>query len=261
MSGAIDECETEFAHSMGVTRIWEAPRVTLPYTDEQWGAIEALGHQVDDDLRTNDVRLTQGGEPTFVSVDDRDGAEWNTEAMGPTKRGLSAELMEKLRLKYGQGGLLHYGQGKWYPGEQLPRWSLNLFWRKDREPIWTHPELFASEKQDYAVTDVHAKQFLNGVAKRLGLDAKFVFPAHEDAWYYLWRERKLPTNVDPFDARLADPLERDRIRKVFTQGLEENGGPRAAGRAQPRLHVQPAGAALAHRPLVPARRALLPDPW
>ena len=221
VSGAIDECETEFEHHMEVTRVWEAPRVTLPYTDDQWSDIEALGHQVDADLLAGDVRLTQGGEPTFVSVDDRDGAEWNTEAMGPTKRLLSADLMDKLRVKYGAGGLLHYGQGKWYPGEQLPRWSLNLYWRKDGEPVWTHPELFASEHEDYKVTDVHAQQFLSGVAKRLALDPKYVFPTFEDTWYYLWRERKLPTNVDPFDARLADPLERDRLRKVFSQGLDK----------------------------------------
>lgn len=221
VTGALEECETEFEHHMQVTRIWEAPRVTLPYSDAQWTQIEALGHQVDEDLRRHDVRLTQGGEPTFVSVDDRDGAEWNTDALGPTKRLLSAELMDKLRRKYGDGGLLHYGQGKWYPGEQLPRWSLNLFWRKDREPIWTHPELFADEKQDYGITDAQARAFLRGVAKRLGLDPQYVLPAYEDVWYYLWRERKLPTNVDPFDARLADPLERERIRKVFTQGLDK----------------------------------------
>jgi len=221
VSGALDECETEFEHRMQVTRIWEAPRVTLPYDDAQWREIEAMGHRVDDDLRRHDVRLTQGGEPTFVSVDDRDGAEWNTDAMGPTKRLLSADLMDKLRRQYGDGGLLHYGQGKWYPGEQLPRWSLNLFWRKDREPVWTHPELFADEHQDYGVTDVQAQKFLEGVAQRLGLDGKYVFPAYEDVWYYLWRERKLPVNVDPFDAKLSDALERERLRKVFGQGLDQ----------------------------------------
>lgn len=221
VSGAIDKCETEFEHHMRVTRVWEAPRVTLPYTDAQWATIESLGHRVDEDLRKHDVRLTQGGEPTFVSVDDREGAEWSTEAMGPTKRQLSADLMEKLRAKYGEGGLLHYGQGKWYPGEQLPRWSLNLFWRRDRQPVWTRPELFADERKDYGATDVHAKEFLSGVAARLGLDEGYVFAAYEDTWYYLWRERKLPSNVDPFDARLADPLERERLRKVFEQGLDK----------------------------------------
>ncbi|WP_418315265.1 DUF2126 domain-containing protein [Piscinibacter sakaiensis] len=221
VSGAIDECETEFEHSMSVSRVWEAPRVTLPYSEEQWAAIEQLGHQVDGDLQNSDVRLTQGGEPTFVSVDDREGAEWNTEAMGPTKRLLSADLMDKLRAKYGENGLLHYGQGKWYPGEQLPRWSLNLYWRKDKEPIWTHPDLFASEHQDYQVSDGQARQFLLGVAKRLRLDPQYIFPAFEDTYYYLWRERRLPSNVDPFDAKLSDPLERERLNKVFTQGLDK----------------------------------------
>ncbi|HWH83166.1 MAG TPA: transglutaminase family protein, partial [Burkholderiaceae bacterium] len=221
ISGELEPCETTFEHHMSVRRVWEAPRVTLPYSELQWGHIDELGKAVDADLRRMDVRLTQGGEPTFVSVDDREGAEWNTEAMGPTKRALSADLMDKLRARYGAGGLLHYGQGKWYPGEQLPRWSLNLFWRKDGEPIWTHPELFASEHQDYGAGEAHAARLLAGVAKRLGLDPKYVFPAYEDTWYYLWRERKLPSNVDPFDARLADPLERDRIRKIFTQGLDK----------------------------------------
>jgi uncharacterized protein (DUF2126 family) len=221
VSGAIDDCVTTFEHHMSVTRIWEAPRVTLPYSDAAWAAIEALGHRVDEDLVSGDVRLTQGGEPTFVSVDDREGGEWNTEAMGPTKRILSADLMDRLRARYGAGGLQHYGQGKWYPGEQLPRWSLNLFWRKDGEPIWTHPEMFASEHQDYGATEAEARRLLEGVARRMGVDPDCVFPAYEDTWYYLWRERKLPSNVDPLDARLADPFERERLRKVFSQGLDK----------------------------------------
>src|SRR4051812_27656714 len=220
ISGAIETCETTFEHRMSVTRIWEAPRVTLPYTDAQWAAIEVLGHKVDADLVAGDVRLTQGGEPTFVSIDDREGGEWNTDAVGPTKRILSADLMDRLRVHYGAGGLLHYGQGKWYPGEQLPRWSLNLFWRRDREPLWTDPALYASERVDGTVTATQAKAFLDGVAQRLALDAKNIFPAYEDTWYYLWRERRLPSNVDPFDARLADPMERERLRKLFTQGLD-----------------------------------------
>ena len=221
VSGGIEECETEFEHRMSVTRVWEAPRVTLPYTEAQWAAIDALGQRVDAQLKRDDVRLTQGGEPTFVSVDDRDGDEWNTEAMGPTKRLLSADLMDKLRAKYGAGGLLHYGQGKWYPGEQLPRWSLNLYWRRDHTPLWTHPELLADEHKNYGVTEPQAQQFLHGVAARLGLPSKFVFAVFEDTWYHLWREGKLPTNVDPFDAKLADPLERDRLRKLFEQGLDK----------------------------------------
>lgn len=221
IEGGLEKCEVAFEHHMRVDRIWEAPRVTQPYTDEQWAAILALGERIDGDLQAHDVRLTQGGEPTFVSVDDRDGAEWNTEALGPAKRGLSAELLAKLKAKYAPQGLQHFGQGKWYPGEQLPRWSLNLYWRKDGEPLWTRPALFADEQQDYGVTDAQAGDFLRAVAERLGLPPKHAFPAFEDVWYYLWRERKLPDNVDPFDARLEDPLERERLRRVFEEGLDK----------------------------------------
>ena len=224
VTGAVDKCECEFEHSMNVSRIWEAPRVTKPYSEDDWLEIDAIGGQVDKDLQSLDVRLTQGGEPTFVSVDDRDGAEWNTEAMGPTKRILSASLLDKLRTEYAPFGLRHYGQGKWYPGEQLPRWSLNVFWRKDGEPLWLNPNLVADESVDYGVSAEDAGVFLRGVSERLGVMPKWVFPAFEDVWYYLWRERRLPENVDPFDARLDDELERDRLRKVYMQGLDKTIG-------------------------------------
>jgi uncharacterized protein (DUF2126 family) len=221
VTGFTDKAEVEFSHEMSVTRVFEAPRVTLPYTEEQWTSIETLGTQIENDLVKGDVRLTMGGEPTFVSFDDRDGAEWNTDAMGPTKRGLSASLLAKLKARYAPTGLLHYGQGKWYPGEQLPRWSLSCFWRDDGDAIWTDPALFADEKVAYGYTETDAGRFLSLLAQKLALDPKYVFPAYEDTWYYLWRERKLPGNVDPFDARLSDPLERERLRKVFTQGLDK----------------------------------------
>ena len=220
IEGGVDECEVEFSHAMQVSRVWETPRVTKPYTRAQWQGIETLGHRVDIDLKTHDVRLTQGGEPTFVSIDRREAAEWNTTALGTHKRGVAGELVRKLKAHYAPQGLLHFGQGKWYPGEQLPRWSLNTFWRRDGQPIWKNPELFASETTDYGVTGECAAAFLAGVAQNLGINGKYTFPAFEDVWYYLWRERKLPTNVDPFDSRLSDPLERARLRKVFNQGLD-----------------------------------------
>jgi uncharacterized protein (DUF2126 family)/transglutaminase-like putative cysteine protease len=220
VSGAVDECETTFEHRMSVQRIWEAPRVTKPYSDTQWAAIESLGHAVDRDLKESDVRLTMGGEPTFVSIDDPDGAEWNTAALGPKKRKLAADLYQRLKKQYAPTGLAHFGQGKWYPGEQLPRWSLNCYWRKDGEPLWVNPQLIADERMPKAVTDETAGMFLRRVAEQLGLDAQHIFPAYEDAFYYLWRERRLPANVDPFDSRLEDPMERERLAKVFEQGMD-----------------------------------------
>ncbi|MEZ5628157.1 MAG: transglutaminase family protein [Rhodocyclaceae bacterium] len=220
ITGGVDKCEVEFAHTMEITRVHEAPRVTKPYTEAQWSAIEALGHRIDEALVAQDVRLTMGGEPTFVSVDDPDGDEWNTEALGPTKRLLAADVFDRLRDKYAPNGLTHFGQGKWYPGEQLPRWSLNCFWREDGEPMWHNPALLASEKKQYGATTETADRFLRTVAEHLGLAPRHVFPAFEDVYYYLWRERNLPVNVDPFDARLKDPLERERLRRVFDKGLD-----------------------------------------
>lgn len=219
VSGLIEPCESEFSHSMSVERIWEAPRVTRPYSDAQWSEILALGQQIDQDLQRDDVRLTMGGEPTFVSIDDRDGAEWNTAALGPSKRRLSAELFHRLRAHYAPNALVHFGQGKWYPGEQLPRWSLNCFWRRDGQPVWRNPALIADEGRDYGANSELAGVFLASVAERLGLAASRVFPAYEDNQYYLWREGQLPVNLRATDSRLDDELERARLRKVFEQGL------------------------------------------
>ena len=220
VSGAVEKCEVEFSHHMQVTRIYESPRVTKPYTDAQWQAVLDLGRQVDEVLAEGDVRLTMGGEPTFVSVDDRDGAEWNTDALGPTKRGFATELVHRLRERYGQGGFLHFGQGKWYPGEQLPRWALSIYWRRDGQPCWSDPSLFADERVAQHHTTADAQRFLLRLTERLGLDTRYVQPGYEDTWYYLWRERRLPVNVDPFDSRLDDEMERARLRRVFAQGLD-----------------------------------------
>jgi uncharacterized protein (DUF2126 family) len=219
VTGLVEKNEGTFEHHMKVERVWEAPRVTKPYSDEQWRAINKLGHDVDTEMREHGVRLTMGGEPTFVGIDDPDAAEWNTDAMGPTKRLRAAELFHRLREKYAAKGLVHFGQGKWYPGEQLPRWSLNCFWRRDGEPVWENPALLADESKDYGADAISADRLLRGVARRLGLEPRFVFNAFEDVFYFLWRERRLPGNVDPFDSRLDDALERARLMRVFEHGL------------------------------------------
>ncbi len=224
IEGLMDEAEVTFHHEMKVTRVHESPRVTRPYSDEQWAAVLALGESVDDKLKAGDVRLTMGGEPTFVAVNDRDAPEWNTDALGPTKRGLATELVHKLRQEYGQGGFLHFGQGKWYPGEQLPRWALSIYWRTDGKPCWSDPALFADEREPSAYTAADARRFIDTLATRLAVPQDHILAGHEDAWYYLWRERRLPVNVDPFDARLDDELERARLRRVFSQGLDAEVG-------------------------------------
>lgn len=219
VTGAVDKCESTMRHEMKVTRIFESPRVTQPYTDEQWERIEVLGHRVDAELDAGDVRLTMGGEPTFVSIDDMDGAEWNTEAVGPTKRLRAGTLIKRLRSKFAPGGLLFYGQGKWYPGESLPRWALGCYWRKDGEPVWANDALIADESKDLGHGSGDAERFGRRFAENLGIADRWLMPGHEDVYYYLWRERRLPVNVDPLKSNLADAEERARMARVFGGGL------------------------------------------
>ncbi|HEY6554879.1 MAG TPA: transglutaminase family protein, partial [Vicinamibacteria bacterium] len=218
VSGEVDESEAEFEHSMKVARVLESPRVTRPYTDAQWEKVLALGGSVDRALERHDVRLTMGGEPTFVSADDREGDEWNTAALGPTKRHLAADLLFRLRKHYGANGFVHFGQGKWYPGEQLPRWALGCYWRGDGQQAWADPSLFADEAASNGHGPAEAERFLRSLAARLGVGGEHMQPGYEDTFYYLWRERRLPVNVDPLDARLDDAMERERLRRVFEQG-------------------------------------------
>ncbi|AHY52095.1 transglutaminase family protein [Bradyrhizobium japonicum] len=219
ISGGAGFAEVEFAFDMSVKRIREAPRITKPFSDESWTRLNDLGEQVDGDLASQDVRLTMGGEPTFVSVDDLEAAEWNTEAVGPTKRALADDLIRRLRTRFGPGGLLHYGQGKWYPGESLPRWAFGLYWRKDGVPIWKNADLIAKIENPRPAQVKDAAAFMEGTALRLGLDPGYIMPAYEDTALWLQKEAELPVNVDPSDSKLSDPEARVRIARVFEQGL------------------------------------------
>ncbi len=221
ISGAVDYAEVTFDFQMHVARIAERPRVTYPFPDDSWDALDALGTAIDAELAAGDVRLTMGGEPTFVSIDDFEGAEWNAEATGPSKEGLAETLVQRLRDRFAPGGLIHFGQGKWYPGESLPRWTYSIYWRKDGKPVWTEPQPTPAE----GTVDIEDAQKLVGViARTLGVDPAHAQPAFEDPAYWLAREAKLPDNVDPGDSRLDDPEERARLARVFDHGLTRPSG-------------------------------------
>lgn len=219
ISGGVDKCEVEFGHEMNISRVHESARVTKPYSDEQWAEIEALGHKVDADLKRGDVRLTMGGEPTFVSIDDYDGAEWNTDALGPVKRMRSDQLLRRLQQRFAPGAFLHHGMGKWYPGEPLPRWTFGCYWRKDGVPVWDDVALIADDTMDYGFGPAESERFIHALAVAMDMDPKWIMPGYEDALYYMWRERKLPSNVTPANNQLENELERARLAKVFSQGL------------------------------------------
>jgi uncharacterized protein (DUF2126 family)/transglutaminase-like putative cysteine protease len=221
ISGLVGECEAEFDFEMKVTRVAETPRVTKPYTPRQWQDILARGAAVDRALERGDVRLTMGGEPTFVAASDFEAPEWNIDAMGPTKRKYAGRLIRKLAPLWAPGAALTYNMGKHYPGEQLPRWAIHAHWREDGEPVWRDPELLASDDDTDSAAAKDAAAFAAALAERLQVDPSLVNPAYEDIHYYLWREHRLPANVIAEEAKLRDELERKRLAKVFAQGLAE----------------------------------------
>jgi uncharacterized protein (DUF2126 family)/transglutaminase-like putative cysteine protease len=218
------DTRTDFDFAMRVDRIAEHPRITKPFSDESWEALDTLGNAVDAYLEREDVRLTMGGEPTFVSIDDFESAEWNTAAVGPTKREKADVLIRRLREKFAPGGFLHYGQGKWYPGETLPRWTFSLYWRTDGEPVWRDPSLIAREGGNGNPSAKDAEILLKTMAVELGIDAGMVAEAYEDPGEWLLKEAKLPPNVDPSNSKLSDPEERSRMARVFERGLTQPSG-------------------------------------
>ncbi|MBS0124453.1 DUF2126 domain-containing protein [Thetidibacter halocola] len=215
--------ETTFDFKMEVMRTAEHPRITKPFSDEAWEALDALGQKVDDAIKAQDIRLTMGGEPTFVSIDDFESDEWNTAAVGPTKRDRADMLIRRLRDRFAPGGFLHYGQGKWYPGETLPRWTFSLYWRRDGKPIWKDAKLVAPETQTGA-TAKQAEQFMAGFAEALGVGQDYVHPTYEDPAEWILKEADLPWNVTPEDSKLKDPETRARIARVFERGLQNPAG-------------------------------------
>ncbi|MBK6736641.1 MAG: transglutaminase family protein [Haliea sp.] len=219
IAGATDKCEVEFSFSNTVERVLEDPRVTKPYTEAQWQHIVALGKAVDKEFEQQDVRLTMGGEPTFVSIDDMESAQWNTEALGEQKLSLAKTLLLRLRDRFAPKGLLHYGQGKWYPGEEVPRWALGVFWRKDGEPLWDNPTLLARVDQSYDYDVDVADRFGRYLCDLLALPRACCQPAFEDGLHYLMQEQMLPKNLDILAQKLKGDLDRRRLARLIERGF------------------------------------------
>ncbi|MFZ2623914.1 MAG: transglutaminase family protein [Propionibacterium sp.] len=247
ITGATDPVQVGFSFSNTVRRVREDPRVTLPYTPDQWRDVDALGHHVDGLLTEGDVRLTMGGEPTFVSSAGTDSPQWEGAADGPEKRTLARTLSELLRRRWAAGGLTQHGQGKWYPGEPLPRWQIGLTWRPDGTPLWNRPELLdqpwskphpalVGQRQDVM------RQLAEQVAARLGVGPDKVLPAFDDAVSTALAEAQRPLGerptIDPDPEQTALESEADRA-ELLGELDEENLG-RAQGYVVP-LFVDPDG--------------------
>jgi uncharacterized protein (DUF2126 family) len=216
ITGGIEPCESVLEFSNTVTRIHEDPRVTLPYTDEAWATIQNVAGGVDERLAAGDVRLTVGGEPTFVSVDNQVDDEWTVAADGPHKRQRASDLAARLKALWAPQGLIHRGQGRWYPGEPLPRWQIGLYWRTDGQPLWPDDTLltdpWATDPASPPTDDAAAYELLAAIADDLGLPLSQVRPAYEDPLSRLAAKARLPEGepVEP-DADLDSESGRDTV--------------------------------------------------
>ena len=219
ITGAHEKAEVTFSFDMSVKRIDEPPRVTRPLSPQQWAEIDRAGQAVEAKIQAQDMRLTMGGEPTFVSAIDRDGAEWTTEAVGPTKRLYADRLIRRLRDRFAPHGVLHHGQGKWYPGEPLPRWAYSLIWRGDGLPLWSDADLIAPENTGHATHET-AAEFSERLLDALELgDGAYAHPVFEDPLHFVGKEALLPDNVTVEDNQLEDPQERARLVRMLNNGL------------------------------------------
>jgi uncharacterized protein (DUF2126 family)/transglutaminase-like putative cysteine protease len=218
VSGFTDRCESTLDFRMEVTRIHEDPRVTKPFNDNEWQNVLALGDAVDRELAAGDVRLTMGGEPTFVSIDDMEGAEWNFTAHSDKKLALATTLFMRTQAQFAPGGLLHFGQGKWYPGEPLPRWALSCYWRPDGAALWHDKTLVATDASAHKKNA--AKMFARTLAEQLGLHADYAMPAYESVWRAIRDESQLPINIDPTSTDLKSAKARASIAAALMKQLK-----------------------------------------
>ncbi len=266
VSGVVEPAHCDFDFSMRVDRVAQAPRVTAPFSNEAWERLDALGEKVDADINAQDMRLTMGGEPTFVSIDDFEGAEWTIAAVGPTKRALADQLLRRLQQRFAKGGFFHHGQGKWYPGESLPRWAFAVYWRADGEPIWRDYDASAPVAAEAAAIPSQAEsqagsqaaqRLVEAIATQLGIATSFVVPAFEDPAHWVEAEAALPVNVGPLDPKLEDP----EVAQPHDPGVFAR--PHDADRlraADPALEHEGRRAALDFGGLAVAARQAVPQP-
>ena len=220
ISGSASAAADDFYFHNRISRIDERPRVTLPYDDNTWNKVLTLGKAVDEKLLEQDVRLTMGGEPTFVSIDDMESAQWNIAALGEHKLERACVLLEKLKEAFAPAGILSYAQGKWYPGEPTPRWALITHWRTDGEAIWQKPTRIGTPGQ-YICDIKSARALMKSVCKHLNLDEQCVRGMYEDPLQHLTLEAMLPVETALADLDLKKGSSRQRLLDTLSRGLDE----------------------------------------
>jgi uncharacterized protein (DUF2126 family) len=222
IGGTMEPAEAEFSHSISVRRVNDPRLPSKPFTEADWLRVRQFAVSVDAELKAQDVRLTMGGEPTFVAVDDPESPQWNIDALGSMKRTRGLALIQGLRKRMAPGALLHYGQGKWYPGEPLPRWALSCYWRADGVPVWKDANLIALEDHDYSFGATEAFRFMEALARRLQVSSENLLTAYdtetvstEPVGYVLPVRRRQPEGQLRWSSQLWFPRPK---RLVLSQG-------------------------------------------
>jgi uncharacterized protein (DUF2126 family)/transglutaminase-like putative cysteine protease len=212
IDGTVEPAKVDFHYSMSIRRLHDdAPRQSKPFTDQAWQEVEKVAHRVDSDLEAQDVRLTMGGEPTFVGIDEAESPQWNIDALGPIKRTRALALIRRLRERMAPGAVLHYGQGKWYPGEPLPRWAMSCSWRADGVPVWENIDLIARENSEQKFDTTDALKFMEALTRRLQVSTENILPAFnngaeaEPAGYILPIRRRQPQGRLSWSSQLWFP--------------------------------------------------------
>jgi uncharacterized protein (DUF2126 family) len=223
IEGTADRVAGSAEFTLKIGRLGHEVRPTAPFPEAAWGALLAGADRADAALSAAGLELTSGGEPTLNSRAHPDLPEWNGEALGPTKWEAGLALAAELRRRLLPGAAVLSRPGKWYPGESLPRWALELVGRADGVAIWADRPL-PSGPADAA----SARRLAESIAVRLGLPASAPRAAHEDPWQLIKDEAGLPAGVDPLRVDLADGEVRRRLARLL------DGDPgRAAGYALP----------------------------
>ncbi|MEO1170819.1 MAG: transglutaminase family protein, partial [Myxococcota bacterium] len=201
-----------------VRRLGHEARPTAPYEEDVWSAARSASRKADTALTSAGIRLTCGGEPTFNSRLHPNEPEWNGEALGATKWQQGVELSSELRKRLAPGAAVLRRQGKLYPGESLPRWALELIYRRDGEPVWPdRSDLTKSASVD------DAEALMQTLAEELKIP-EGILPAYEDPWRVLQDEAALPADVDPHSVDLDSTEERRRLARVLDRGVKTVAG-------------------------------------
>lgn len=222
IEGTTDVLADDVSFEMKVGRLGHEARPTAPYTEEVWQELLAAGARTDVALDALGLTLTAGGEPTFNSREHPDAPEWNGEAVGPTKWTQGVRLMRELKKRLCPGAATLLRMGKAYPGESLPRWTLDLCGRKDGVAVWRELPPSGRTFTPQALVEA-ARALAEALARALGVEGN-VLEAFEDPWRFLQEEAALPVDVDPLAADLDDPEERRRLARVLDRGLATQAG-------------------------------------